>query len=249
MRALFGWPRCWCAVVAHCAGGGQRSSGHVASASRSNCSWTPASAAENPPRAHGNSREAWAAHSLLPGVDSRRAHAGRPDHRNGGDEIYGGRKNDSVAAGFGGNVHVSSRDSNRREVLDVNFDFLLSAPARGIFGRRFRDGESRCPELESSVAPSRGATIRDWTFVPTLKLPTGWQFGTALPIAKQDGDPIDFQPVPLDTLVDSPVLSGRYFRTIQLTPGQDPPHEMDIAADSPAALAMLPKRSCIFISS
>jgi len=47
--------------------------------------------------------------------------------------------------------------------------------------------------------------------------------------------------VALNTLVDSPVLAGRYFREIQLTPGKNPPHYIDIAADSEAALAMTPE--------
>ncbi len=50
-----------------------------------------------------------------------------------------------------------------------------------------------------------------------------------------------FATVPLNTLVDSPVLTGRYFRKIELTPGEKPIHEMDIAADSEAALAMPPE--------
>ncbi len=33
-------------------------------------------------------------------------------------------------------------------------------------------------------------------------------------------------------------MTGAHFRVIPLTPGQTPPHEMDIAADSDAALAM-----------
>jgi predicted metalloprotease with PDZ domain len=74
-----------------------------------------------------------------------------------------------------------------------------------------------------------------------LKLPAGWKYGTALPGAKQNGDIVDFAPVPLSTLVDSPVLAGRYFREIQLTPGQNPPHYLDIAADSEAALAITPE--------
>jgi predicted metalloprotease with PDZ domain len=75
-------------------------------------------------------------------------------------------------------------------------------------------------------------------YVPSLRLPAGWKFGTALPGAKRDGDTVEFSPVALNTLVDSPVIAGKYFRAIQLTPGQDPPHEMDIVADSAAALAM-----------
>ena len=41
--------------------------------------------------------------------------------------------------------------------------------------------------------------------------------------------------------MDSPVIAGRYFRSIQLTPGENPSHEIDIAADSAAALAMTPE--------
>ena len=52
----------------------------------------------------------------------------------------------------------------------------------------------------------------------------------------QQGDDIDFAPVSLTTLVDSPVLAGEYFRTIALAPDVQPPHRLNIAADSAAAL-------------
>ncbi len=44
----------------------------------------------------------------------------------------------------------------------------------------------------------------------------------------------------LETLIDSPVLTGFYFRAIDLSPGQVPSHELDIAADSAGALAISP---------
>ena len=122
--------------------------------------------------------------------------------------------------------------------LDADFDFLLSAPANG-----FSAGASATASLvvlswnQVLLYPS-DFPITDLTFAPSLRLPTGWKFGTALPGAKRDGDTIEFSPVALNTLVDSPVIAGKYFRAIQLTPGQEPSHEMDIAADSAAALAM-----------
>jgi predicted metalloprotease with PDZ domain len=45
-------------------------------------------------------------------------------------------------------------------------------------------------------------------------------------------------PVSLTTLVDSPVLAGQNFRSIALAPDVQPPHHLDIAADSVAALAI-----------
>ncbi|MFZ3217109.1 MAG: hypothetical protein WA192_13720 [Candidatus Acidiferrales bacterium] len=124
--------------------------------------------------------------------------------------------------------------------LDVDFDFLLSGTAAG-----FSAGASATASLDvlswnQVLLYPKGYTAKEVFFVPSLRLPEGWKFGTALPIAKQDGATIDFEPVALNTLVDSPVISGRYYRAIQLTPGQKPSHEIDIAADSAAALAMTP---------
>src|ERR1700735_2849812 len=131
-------------------------------------------------------------------------------------------------------------------MLNAEFDFLLSAPAGG-----FSAGASATNSLDvlswnQVLLYPKGFNIHDILFEPSLKLPSGWKYGTALPGGKQNGDMIDFSPVALNTLVDSPVLAGRYFREIQLTPGQNPPHFMDIAADSEAALAMTPETEMHF---
>ena len=47
---------------------------------------------------------------------------------------------------------------------------------------------------------------------------------------------ITFKPVSLTMLVDGPVIIGQYLKVVPLNPGQTPPVEMDIAADSAAAL-------------
>jgi predicted metalloprotease with PDZ domain len=124
--------------------------------------------------------------------------------------------------------------------LEADFDFLLAAPSSG-----FTAGGSATANLDvlswnQVLLYPKGLPAKDITFVAALRLPAGWKFGTALPIAKQDSDTVEFAPAPLTTLVDSPVLAGRYFRAVRLTPGQNPPHELDIAADSPAALAITP---------
>jgi predicted metalloprotease with PDZ domain len=125
--------------------------------------------------------------------------------------------------------------------LVADFDFLLSGPASG-----FSAGASATASLDvlswnQVLLYPRGVPAKDIVFAPSLRLPADWKFGTALPIAKQEGATTEFAPVALTTLVDSPVISGRYYRAIQLTPGQNPSHEIDIAADSAAALAMTPE--------
>jgi predicted metalloprotease with PDZ domain len=130
--------------------------------------------------------------------------------------------------------------------LDVELDFLLSAPAQG-----YSSGASATASLDvlswnTVLLYPAGRKAHDVMFLPSLRLPAGWKYGTALPGGKQTGETIEFAEVSLDTLVDSPVLAGKYFRTIQLTPGQNPPHVMDIAADSAAALAMPPEMQLQF---
>lgn len=68
----------------------------------------------------------------------------------------------------------------------------------------------------------------------SIQLPKAWKFGTALPLASQSGDEIRFAPASLTTLIDSPLIAGEYLRTVPLA--ANPSVEMNITADSPAAL-------------
>ena len=96
-------------------------------------------------------------------------------------------------------------------------------------------------ELEYSVAVSGGWTSDELTYDASLRLPAGWKFGTSLPVASQSGDEIKFAPISLTMLVDGPVITGQYLKVVPLNPGQTPPVEMDVAADSAAALEPTPR--------
>jgi predicted metalloprotease with PDZ domain len=122
--------------------------------------------------------------------------------------------------------------------LDIDFDFLLSSAKSGFSAGASATAYLSVVSWNQLVLYPKGYDAANIRFVPSLRMPAGWKFGTALPGAKQNGDTIDFTPVSLETLIDSPVLTGRYFRAIDLSPGQAPPHELDIAADSEAALAI-----------
>jgi predicted metalloprotease with PDZ domain len=124
--------------------------------------------------------------------------------------------------------------------LDADLDFLLSAPASGYSAGASATAFLDVLSWNQVLLYPQGYPAHNITVIPSVTLPSDWKFGTALPGARQSGDSIAFDPVPLDTLVDSPVIAGRYFRAIQLTPGEKPSHEVDIAADSSAALAMTP---------
>ena len=130
--------------------------------------------------------------------------------------------------------------------LDIDFDFLLSAPASGYSAGASATAYLNLVSWNQMVLYPKGYDAANLTCVPTLRLPAHWKFGTALPVAKQSGETVYFGDVSLETLIDSPVLTGRYFRAIDLTPGKTPDHEMDIAADSQAALAMTPEMQAHF---
>jgi predicted metalloprotease with PDZ domain len=87
----------------------------------------------------------------------------------------------------------------------------------------------------------KGPKASEIQYAATLRLPEGWQFGTALVSASRAGGMIHFEPVSLETLVDSPVVAGAHFRTVDLSPGSKPPHFLHIVADSAAALEMKPE--------
>ena len=84
----------------------------------------------------------------------------------------------------------------------------------------------------------KGAKASELQYAASLRLPEGWQFGTALAPVNQSAGVVQFKPVPLETLVDSPVVAGAYFRTVDLSPGASPPHFLHIVADSAVALEM-----------
>ena len=124
------------------------------------------------------------------------------------------------------------------EAVEVQLDYLL-APTEA----RFSAGASASSQLlvlswNQVLLYPEGWPVHELTYEPSLRLPEGWKFATALPQGKRAGATIVFQPVKLDTLVDSPVQAGAHVRVIELTPRDEPTHEIDLAADSEAALAM-----------
>jgi len=80
----------------------------------------------------------------------------------------------------------------------------------------------------------------------SLKLPSNWEWGSALPNESSAPGSVEFSLASLTTLVDSPVLMGQYLKKLPLQKGQAPAHELDIAADSLAALQMSPGQEKAF---
>jgi predicted metalloprotease with PDZ domain len=125
--------------------------------------------------------------------------------------------------------------------VDAELDFLSPA----MFENGFSAGSSATDKMaviswNQVLLYPKGWKSDELTYVPTLKLPANWKFGTSLPIASTTGDQLNgeaqvtFQPISLTLLVDSPVIAGEFLKAVKLA--DNPLVEMDIAADSAAAL-------------
>jgi predicted metalloprotease with PDZ domain len=118
--------------------------------------------------------------------------------------------------------------------VDAQLDFV-SPGGQGIY----TSGASATEKLSivnwnTLLLYPAGAASDDLTYQATLKVPAGWKYATPLPVASDSGGEIKFQPASLTTLVDSPVQTGEFLRVVPLS--ENPHQELDIAADSAAAL-------------
>lgn len=83
----------------------------------------------------------------------------------------------------------------------------------------------------------KGATTDSVEVTASVRLPEGWKFGTALTPTHQSGSSVEFQPVSLTRLVDSPLIAGAIYRQVQITPAGEPlTHVVDMVGESEEAI-------------
>jgi len=124
--------------------------------------------------------------------------------------------------------------------VDVKFQFL-SARSRGQGPIEMTDSMMDLVWSKVSLYPA-GHYTRDITYQPSVTLPAGWQFGTALEKQSQSGDTTTFKPTTYNTLVDSPMYAGQHFKRVDLDPGAKVPVHIDIVADAPKYLEITPEQ-------
>ena len=121
--------------------------------------------------------------------------------------------------------------------VDAELDYLSPAgeEGQGIYtGGASATAAMTVVSWNTLVLYPQGWTSDELTYKASLRLPAGWKFGTSLNGTSTSGGDIQFAPVSLAMLVDSPVISGEFLKVVPLA--DNPPTEMDIAADSATAL-------------
>ena len=81
-----------------------------------------------------------------------------------------------------------------------------------------------------------GQAIGDILTEVELHLPEGWQWGSSLRAILEEENHVRFAPVSFEELVDSPLIAGAHFRTVDLSPADGPEHYLHMVAESGRAL-------------
>jgi predicted metalloprotease with PDZ domain len=126
--------------------------------------------------------------------------------------------------------------------IDVDFDQIQPPDSAG-----FTSGASTTTELavlnwNQVLLYPEGVASDQLRYQANLRVPNSWRYGTALPIAKETGNQIEFQPSSLTTLVDSPVSTGKHYRTIELNTDDTTKHYLHLAGDSDRSIEITPEQ-------
>jgi len=125
--------------------------------------------------------------------------------------------------------------------LDVAFDFIAAPESGGFSSGGSTTSELAVMNWNQLLLYPQGTPPVQLRYQANLRIPDSWRYGTALPIARDSGNEIEFQSAPLDTLIDSPVSAGLHYRTVDLGADGAIAHYLHIAADSDRALEITPE--------
>jgi predicted metalloprotease with PDZ domain len=122
--------------------------------------------------------------------------------------------------------------------LDIDLQFL--SPVSGREGRVMMTPDMISLQWNTVALYPAGHFSRQIQVQASVKVPDGFTLATALDTASSSGGVTAFKPTTLDTLVDSPLIAGRYFKTFDLDPGGPARVTLDVMADRPEELAAQP---------
>jgi len=124
--------------------------------------------------------------------------------------------------------------------LDVSFQF--TSPTDTNEGRVVMTPDMLNLQWTAVALYPAGYFARQIMVEPSVRLPEKWEFATALETAASNGGVTTFKPVSFDTLMDSPIFAGRYFKRLDLDPGGRAPVHLNIVADRADLLEVKPEQ-------
>ena len=125
--------------------------------------------------------------------------------------------------------------------LEVSLDFLATPGDTGSDEDQATSANMTVLEWNSVVLYPAHIPVAQIPITASLTVPQDWKLGTALTVAAQRGLETSFAPVSVEQLVDSPVITGRYFREIPIAPEITPKHYLDVAGDAAEDVDLKPE--------
>lgn len=124
--------------------------------------------------------------------------------------------------------------------LEVEFEVL--SPTATDQGRVVMTPEMLNAQWISLAMYPAGYFMRRIPVEASIRLPDGWNYGTALETQSFEGGLARFKTVPFDVLMDSPMFAGRYFKRWELDTSGRSRVSLDVVADRPELLAATPEQ-------
>lgn len=113
--------------------------------------------------------------------------------------------------------------------LHVEYQFL--SPQSSEQGRVMMTPEMLNLQWDTVALYPAGHYSHKIKFQPSVTLPKGWQFATALEKSSQKGNTVTFEGIDFENLVDSPMFAGSHYKRVDLNPNADTPVFLNVFAD------------------
>jgi predicted metalloprotease with PDZ domain len=127
-------------------------------------------------------------------------------------------------------------------VSSLDLEFQYATPQSEAQGRVTVTQEIVGVQWEKALLYPAGHYSSRITFAPSLTLPEGWKFATALEADQQQGSTVRFKSTSLETLVDSPLFAGKHFTRVELDPGAAAPVWLNVVGDSAEEVVIKPEQ-------
>lgn len=122
-------------------------------------------------------------------------------------------------------------------LVEVDFDYLGSDLGKYSAARLSTPNLLALTWNKVALTP-RVTDYSQLTVLPSIALPPGWRWATALETTAVNGAAVTFAPVSFETLIDSPLDAGVNLKKFALGTLDGAPVELDAFADTPDELAI-----------
>src|SRR5581483_5062847 len=132
---------------------------------------------------------------------------------------------------------------NETKTIDNDFQFLSTTESKQA--RIVMTPDMLSLQWTATTLYPAGYFARDIMTSPSVKFPQGFHYASALEPVSTSGTTTTFKNVPYNTLIDSPMIAGRYFTQLDLDPNGPAPVHLDVIADRPDELSITPQQLAI----